>query len=343
MRKRFHLLISSMALIVFSSAIYAANKAPMIILHQAPPLELPAHPDSNSPSFWFGDQFYQFVSRNISFLSWGPNYQHLSSLIEAPIVSQKPGYRWIEATGFHNGYLWALYHLEHHSQLCADRPYFTIPEIGLARSADLGRSWQDLGIILKDNIVADCASTPNEYFAGGVGDASWILSESRGAAHIFYSAYSGNDPQKQGIQLARIELKHFDQPVGHVWRWTQSGFTAPGIDGEGASILPAKASWATPEPDAFWGPSVHWNVYLKKYVLLLNRAIDPSWKQEGIYITFLDNLDQPQCALPQKIHDGGKWYPQVIGDPQMGGTDSLAGKISRLFIFGRSDHMIEFE
>ena len=333
------------SILVFWSTTQARPQIlPKVILHKAPRIELPAHPDSNSPSFWLGDRFFQFISRNIGFLSWGSDYENLGSLIEAPILSEKPGYRWIEATGFHDGLLWALYHLENHTQLCPDRPYFTIPEIGLARSEDFGHTWEDLGIIIKDKVTANCESTPNEYFAGGVGDPSWILSESSGAAYIFYSAYSGADPVKQGVQLARIELKHLESPVGNVWRWTSNGFTAPGIEGEGTSILPAKVSWMDPHVDAFWGPSVHWNIYLKKYVVLLNRAIDSAWKQEGIYISFIENLEDPSTwTAPFKIHDGGRWYPQIIGDPQLGGTDSFAGKVSRFFIFGQSDHLIEFE
>ena len=36
------------------------------------------------------------------------------------------------------------------------------------------------------------------------------------------------------------------------------------------------------EPDAFWGPAVHWNTHLQQYVMLLNRAFDPRWAQEDL-------------------------------------------------------------
>ena len=34
--------------------------------------------------------------------------------------------------------------------------------------------------------------------------------------------------------------------------------------------------------DAFWGPSVHWNSAIEQYVMLLNRAKDEEYTQEGI-------------------------------------------------------------
>ena len=38
--------------------------------------------------------------------------------------------------------------------------------------------------------------------------------------------------------------------------------------------------------DAFWGPSVHWNTAIEQYVMLLNRAKDESYTQEGIYVSY---------------------------------------------------------
>src|SRR5205823_13170351 len=54
--------------------------------------------------------------------------------------------------------------------------------------------------------------------------------------------------------------------------------------------------------NAFWGPSVHWNVYLEQYVMLLNRAKDESYTQEGIYVSFAPRLDDPRLwSPPEKI------------------------------------------
>jgi hypothetical protein len=96
--------------------------------------------------------------------------------------------------------------------------------------------------------------------------------------------------------------------------------------------------------DAFWGPSVHWNSYLQQYVMLLNRARDEAFKQEGIYIAFAPSLANPsEWSAPAKILEGGAWYPQILGTETAYGTDKAAGKQPRLFVSGVSDYSIEFE
>ena len=84
------------------------------------------------------------------------------------------------------------------------------------------------------------------------------------------------------------------------------------------------------------------------YVILLNRAIDRDWTQEGIYVSFNRSLDDPQgWTKPTKLLDRTAltdnstkkmaWYPQVIGtSTTKRETDKLAGKAARLFIQGQS-------
>ena len=38
---------------------------------------------------------------------------------------------------------------------------------------------------------------------------------------------------------------------------------------------------------------LHWNTYLKKYVMILNRIQGPKWTTEGIYIAFNDRISNP--------------------------------------------------
>lgn len=112
------------------------------------------------------------------------------------------------------------------------------------------------------------------------------------------------------------------------------------------TIYPVSQSWhdETGRVDAFWGPSVHWNTYLEQYVMLLNRSIDASWKQEGIYVSFSPVLDDPsRWSVPYKIMNSDSWYPQVVGLEPGLGTDKLAGQVARLFVQGRSEHFITFE
>ena len=110
-------------------------------------------------------------------------------------------------------------------------------------------------------------------------------------------------------------------------------------------ILPPAAPWHDPDPaaDAFWGPSVHWNTYLRQYVMLLNRTRDSRFTEEGIYISYAPSLDDPRrWSAPVKIMNGGRWYPQVIGSEVGTGTDRTAGQWARFFNLGESRHLIRF-
>jgi hypothetical protein len=45
----------------------------------------------------------------------------------------------------------------------------------------------------------------------------------------------------------------------------------------------------------------------------------------------------------QKLLDGGRWYPQVMGLEPGTGTDRLAGERARFFMSGTSEHEIVFQ
>jgi hypothetical protein len=107
--------------------------------------------------------------------------------------------------------------------------------------------------------------------------------------------------------------------------------------------LPASVAWENANADSYWGPSVHWNTYLNKWVTLLNRSCcSPGWPAEGIYVSFNTSLSDPAgWTRPVKILDGGGWYPQVIGRAPEG-TDRLAGSTARLYLYGVSNWEIVF-
>ena len=109
-------------------------------------------------------------------------------------------------------------------------------------------------------------------------------------------------------------------------------------------IFGAFSAWEREDCDAFWGPSVHWNTYLQQYVMLLNRARGVGWAQEGIYVSFSEDLADPRSwSRPSKVLEGGAWYPQVMGlDDGLKGTDKLAGQRARFFMGGVSEYEIAF-
>ncbi len=78
--------------------------------------------------------------------------------------------------------------------------------------------------------------------------------------------------------------------------------------------------------------------------MLLNRAKDESFGTEGIYVSYAASLSDPhQWTRPQRLMNGGEWYPQVVGLEIGAGTDRVAGQRARFFLTGKSNRMIEFE
>jgi hypothetical protein len=194
-----------------------------------------------------------------------------------------------------------------------------------------------------------CQST-NHYFVGGVGDCSAILDANRQWLYIFFSAYL-RDVEKQGVAVARLRWSDRDAPAGRVSVWDDGVWRYPlRVDDRtlaydtATPIYPAAQSWHTKNVDAFWGPSVHWNTFLKEYVMLLNRARDENFGQEGVYVSSSPSLDDPsKWSPPLRVMSGGRWYPQVLGLEEESGTDKLAGERARFFVSGTSTYEIVFQ
>jgi hypothetical protein len=249
-----------------------------------------------------------------------------------------------------NGTLYGYYHYEPQG-LCGAQQK-TAPQIGAARSMDNGASWEDLGIILRVPSPALYCESPNGYFAGGVGDFSVVLDHEKIDAYFFFGNYSG-ETQVQGVAVGRMPWAQRDTPQnnlavwnGFEWQYPPGNFLPVRRPVAIKPIYPAALSWHdwSERVDAFWGPSVHWNTYLNQYVMLLNRASDAGWTQEGVYIAFSPVLHDPKrWTSPQKILDIESFYPQVLGLRIDQGTDKLAGSQARLFVGGRSDHILVFQ
>ena len=358
----------------------AAKKVPLPKVNLAPQLTIPGSPqaeeridlgllappappfvDSNSPSYWDGSTFVQFHSAGAPVVSVGPSFESYDTtrrafftsatsvdpqLIDTDITVGPKRIRggfWIEALHeADDGTLYGFYHYETTARLCPGND-LTAPFIGAAVSHSGGRGWQDLGLILAAPAdTLDCASA-NEYFAGGAGD--FTVLKKRDHLYFLYTSYSGPLDQ-QGVAVARLAEEHLAAPVGHVTKWYDGSFGEPGLGGMATAIMPAETSWHGAAPDAFWGPSVHWNTYLRRYVMLLNRAVDAEWSQGGIYVSFNRDVSDPEGWSRPKLllrpeAFGGSFYPQVIGTDLPGeGTDRRAGRKPRLFVHGVSEHKL---
>jgi hypothetical protein len=135
-------------------------------------------------------------------------------------------------------------------------------------------------------------------------------------------------------------------PTGKVTNWHQGGWSQPAVGGKLSPILPPKVSWHESNLDAFWGPAIHYNVYLDQYVMLLNHAIGASWATEGFYISFNPDIENPEgWSTPQRLpvepDSPLQAYPQIFGIEE-DGTDRLARQVGRLFLQGLSKYEIVF-
>jgi hypothetical protein len=329
---------------------------PRVVLRDAPLLQMrgaqsaapdrPGECDCNSPAHWDGERLYLFNSAGHPWRSAGPDLQHLEAdYRRCGYDNETNGGRWIECTWrAQDGQVYGWYHLEP-GGVCPGKP-LTAPRIGAVRSSDNGANWHDLGVILEARAGTLRCDTTNHYFAGGNGDFSALVDARGEYLYFFISTFAGAAAE-QGVAVARMRWADRDRPSGRVLKWHQGRWGEPGLGGGVTPIFPVKQDWHRPDVDAFWGPSIHFNWHLQQYVLLLNRAVDRHWKQEGVYVSFNPSLNDPAgWSTPQKIMDGpgGElWYPQVMGlDKGRQETDKLAGRVARLFIRGQSRWEILF-
>jgi len=336
----------------------APATAPRVELRAAPLLKLTGDVDSNSPAVW---EDVGGRRRLTVVTSWGgqPSTSRGTQLAALgqptpTVIDPWPGGGvWIEAiVPDVDGTWYGYYHQENFATMCGTER--VIPRIGAVRSRDAGLTWQPLGTILEAPPGTHDCATLNEYFVGGVGDFSVQLDPSSRDLYVFYSSYLRSQ-HRQGVGVARLAWADRDNPVGKamVWRtrtWAPASIVTRADESlrviypAAVPIFPTTQSWHDEDPaaDGFWGPSVHWNTYLRLYVMLLNRASDETFKQEGIYISYAPRLDDPRLwSAPARIMGGDEWYPQVIG-LERDGTDKRAGQTARLFLSGTSSYYLRF-
>jgi hypothetical protein len=290
--------------------------------------------DSNSPLVWADGKLLMFASAGHAYFADGRTVWDISAKERSewtPIRwnNEIDGGRWMEAViRDDSGALYGWYHNEPGTRCAGDGK--TAPLIGAGISNDSGRTWKDLGIVLAPpEGQLECLGTPNVFFNGGNGDESAILDENREWLYIFYSNYAG-PLADQGISVARMKWSDRDSPQGRVFKYFHGTWDREaGVGGLGSPVFPATISWHDPagRSDAFWGASIHWNTYLHAYVILMNRAEDSRFTQQGIYVSYSPDLTRPELwSRPVQVTGPTQWYPQVVGMPADMGTDKLAGR-----------------
>lgn len=321
-----------------------------ITVEEAPEMSFPTNADCNSPLWWDSDgQLNVLTSTGHPRYSFGPSLDQLQFGDEITFTAWRDGGRWIESVYQEpDGTLFGWYHNEpaHFipEEYQVGRQFrMTAPFIGAVVSYDNGRTWDDLGLVLTGGPDTLELEKRNYWFAGGNGDFTVILDRQQEYFYFLFGTYY-KDVAQQGISLARMRFADRTSPVGKVQKWYNGSWSEPGLRGKVSPIIPVRSSWYDPNPDTFWGPSVHWNTVLNQYVILMNRAIDPTWKQEGIYISLTPDISDPNSwTEPVKILDESGWYPQVIGlNSDNRETDREAGAVARLFIHGKSRYILRF-
>lgn len=307
-------------------------------------ISYPIHIDGNTPSFWLAGDLHIFSSTgDPAMISVADDWADAWASQEIDVSQQLHFPLWIEsAWRDRDGVVLGWYHHEP-AGVCGSSS-LTAPKIGAVISYDGGKTIKDLGIVLESGDPVDCTSQ-NGFFAGGHGDFSVILDRSRKYFYFFFTNYAG-DLASQGIVTARLAFEDRFRPAGRVYKYYEGKWEEPGIGGRVTPIFPARQSWQREDTDSFWGPAVHWNTFLRQYVMLLNRSCCRShWPQEGIYITYSKSLADPASwQVTRRIMDGAEangYYPQVVGQGP-GESDSLAGETARLFVHGVSRWLITF-
>lgn len=338
-----------------------ARLLPGVYVRSATPLRLPGARwpeagildgiDCNSPLHWDAQgRLHVFASALYPYHSAGPDIFRLNNpIFGAQRVSITPsarapinGHLWLEATHRdNNGLLYGWYHNERGAG-CANT-FLTKPYIGAMVSRDEGQSWQDLGIIMQAaEAMTDCA-TGNFFFAGGEGDFSVVLDQTREHFYFFFGSYH-KEISEQGICVARLAYADRNDPVGKVWKWHKGQWREPGLNGHTTPLLPVLTDWHRRDANALWGPSVHYNTYLDHYVMVLNHAINGEWNQEGIYLSYNKSAHNPagwSTPVRLPIDPQGSAYPQIVG-LQRGETDKLVGAVGKLFLHGESRYELVF-
>lgn len=337
---------------------YTPLENPYVEWHYADKLTWPGpRTDGNSPLVWIDDTVHLFFNywvpkdeRAYSKLAIGENIFNLQDQGFVTIgTDARLTHRWFESIlRMDDDVLYGFFHSEE-GVPCPF--YIKSPQIGVTRSVDNGRTWENLGFIIESPIEENNCDAKNGFFSNGVGDFSVLMDKNREYVYIYFANYPMiHQVEDQGVSAARIRVADLATPIGKTWRWFNGAFSEPGIGGRASALFKTWKDYNHPDPDAFWGPAIHFNTYLNKYVMLMPRTQGGNpptdvWPTEGIYMSVTDDLTQPQSwSEPVKIAQGGHWYPQFVGiDHNKQETDTLVGEWARFFLEGESQYLVRFK
>jgi hypothetical protein len=331
---------------LFLIAVAVPLAAQQVQVRTVPAIRMPGLVDSNSPVWWSEGTWFSLTSSGTSQLATGSIFPWEDGHAHRVRVEPAEDKRfWIESVWQdESGILYAWYHHEP-GDLCSNG--ITAPKIGALISYDNGVTFADLGFVLEAPDPVNC-DAKNGYFGAGHGDFSVILDRDRRYFYFLFGNYGG-DLSGQGIAVARMAVEDRDNPTGAVWKYYGGTWFEPGLGGLVTPVWPATKGWQEEDSDSFWGPSIHWNTKIEKFVVVMNRSCcTPKWPQEGVYLSFLNNLEEPwtwgtpaRILSAEDIDSSPGYYVQVVGS-EPGETDTLASQEPRLYVKGLSRWMLTF-
>lgn len=307
-------------------------------LKTAEAIRLPFAIDSNTATIWRDGNLHFFHSAGEPLVTTFDAQSQAFVTEEVKIDRRDHFPMWIESVWQDPaGPLWAWYHHER----IGDCPTLNVPEIGALVSYDGGRSFTDLGIIMASGEWTNC-DAQNGYFANGHGDFSVVADREGQYLYFLFGAYGG-DLANQGIAMARMPISDLWSQQGAVWKYYEGGWTEPGLYGRVTPVFPAVAGWDGANTDSYWGPSIHWNTHIGRFVVLMNRSCcGPQWPQAGVYLTMTADLADPSAwTEPSFLTGYDEWYPWVLGLGEGEGS-AEAGPQVRFFIRSYSEWELHF-
>lgn len=264
-------------------------------------------PDGHTPYLKDGNQFQMYWAGSTSYRTQGDDLFQMGAA--RPVLS--PGVK----GSFDNGGAWlysvlrrnknaliGFYHAEDHEFKGDPTSKFTAwKSVALTSSDDNGRTWRKIGQILTSS-----QQKPDMPSWGGNGDFCVVRDQKNRRWVCYY--------QEHFLCMA-ISMDAQARP-GTWKKYYQGKFTEPGLGGRNSPI-PTLATHAG------GNPSVHFNAFLKKWVMVWHTWERSSSSPESLWISSSQNmLDWTAPRLLVKAQEEERlWYPTIIGQ-----SDSEAGQ-----------------
>lgn len=279
-------------------------------------------PDGNINVLEIGSSYYTFwaMYKNYRSISNAPLLQnHVGQLNPSTSVFGGRETDNGSSNGFNDGGMWFIgirelddgrlvgfFHAESHWYPRTTQGWQAYKSIGVAYSNDKGLTWGTPELILKQS-----TNKPDAPEWSGLGDGCVIYNHLNNKYYCYYTPVSGS------VNLSMAVSSDPEAAPDSWTKWYNGSFSQPGIGG-----LDSPIAGLSSRPGA--NPSVHWNTYLNKFVMVWH-----GWN-EKLYISASD--DGEVWESPQILLDEGDktWYPVIVG------TDSTKGGQTVTLYYGNN-------